>query len=360
MVAVLKKLIALCLIGMLSIISKASTVGDLVTIDGIRNNQLTGIGLVVGLDGTGDKSLFTQETLRTYLLNNDIRLPDSMRVNSKNVAAVTVTADLPSFATVGQSIDVTVSSIGDAKSLRGGTLIMTPLKGADNQVYALAQGNLIVGGLDESGADGSSISINISSVGRIPSGATVEVPFQADLVKDGMITLSVKRPSFELSKRVRTAINEAFGYPVAYAINHSTLKVRAPDQKSQVVDFIGKVQSLQVEEPKDEAKVTVNSRTGTVIITETVMVSPVAITHGGITLEVEENPEVGLLNDTVEENTKVQIAEEKNRIYAFDKGANLKDIVNSFNEMGLAPSDLVAILEALKSSGSLKADLVII
>tara|TARA_B100002049_G_scaffold229110_1_gene204371 strand:+ start:116502 stop:117584 length:1083 start_codon:yes stop_codon:yes gene_type:complete len=360
MVAVLRNLLALCFISFLSVLTNSTTIGDLVSIDGIRNNQLTGVGLVVGLDGTGDKSLFTQETLRTYLLNNDIRLPDNMRVNSKNVAAVTVTADLPSFASVGQGIDVTVSSIGDAKSLRGGTLIMTPLKGADEQVYALAQGNLIVGGLDESGADGSSISINISSVGRIPSGATVEVPFEGDLVREGMITLNLKRPSFALSQRVRSAINTEFGYPVAHSTNHSTLKVRAPDQQSQVVDFVGKIQSLWVDEPKDEAKVTVNSRTGTVIITETVMVSPVAITHGGITLEVEENPEVGLLNDEVEEDSEVQVTEEKNRVYAFDKGANLKDIVNSFNEMGLAPSDLVAILEALKSSGSLKADLVII
>ena len=338
----------------------ASVVGDIVEIDGIRNNQLTGFGLVVGLDGTGDKSQFTQESLRTYLLNNGIKLPANLVVKSKNVAAVTVTAELPSFASIGQELDVTVSSIGDAKSLRGGMLILTPLKGVDGNVYALAQGNLIVGGLDESGADGSNISINISSVGRIPSGATVEVPFEANLVSNGNVTLNLKRPSFDLSNKIRNAINDEFGYNAALSVNHSKLLVRAPDQKSQIVDFIGRLQSIWVDEPKDKAKVTVNSRTGTVIITETVMVSPVAITHGGITLEVNENPEVGVLNGVTEEDSEVEVVEEVNRIYAFEKGANLKDIVSSFNEMGLAPSDLVAILEALKSSGSLKADLEII
>lgn len=338
----------------------ASSVGNLVSLDGVRDNQLTGFGLVVGLDGTGDKAAFTQETLKTYLVNNGIKIPGNVSVKSKNVAAVTVTASLPSFSSVGQRLDVTVSSLGDAKSLRGGTLILTPLKAVDGNVYALAQGNLIVGGLDESGSDGSKISINISSVGRVPSGATVEVPFEANLVTKGNLILNLKNPSFVLAQRIKNALNDDFGYPVAKAINHSKLHVSVPNSRTGLVDFVGRVNSVWVDVPKDKAKVTVNSRTGTVIITETVMVSPVAITHGGVTLEVNEDPDVGVLTGDVEEDSEVEITEKKNRIYNFAKGANLNDIVNSFNEMGLAPSDLVAILEALKSSGSLKADLVII
>lgn len=340
--------------------SFAGSVSDLAVIDGIRDNQLVGYGLVVGLDGTGDKSAFTQSSLEAYLRNNGIKLPSNVSVKSKNVAAVTVTASLPSFASVGQRLDVTVSSIGDAKSLRGGTLILTPLKGIDSNVYALAQGSLLVGGMDASGADGSKISINISSVGRIPSGASVEVPFEASLVDDGLVTLNLKSPSFLLAGNMVDALNDDFGYSVAYAVNHSKVLVKAPDSKTDLVSFIGKVQSVFVTEPKDAAKVIVNSRTGTVVITETVTVSPVAITHGGITLEVKEDPEVALLNDNIEENTELAITNEQKRLFELKKGANLNDIVDSFNDMGLAPSDLVAILEALKSSGSLKADLEII
>lgn len=340
--------------------SFAGTVSDLSVIDGIRDNQLVGYGLVVGLDGTGDKSAFTQSSLEAYLRNNGIKLPSNVSVKSKNVAAVTVTASLPSFASVGQKLDVTVSSLGDAKSLRGGVLILTPLKGVDSNVYALAQGNLLVGGLDGSGADGSSISINISSVGRIPSGATVEVPFEAALVDNGLVTLNLKSPSFLLASNMVDALNDSFGYSVASAANHSKVFVKAPDSESELVSFIGRVQGVFVDEPKDAAKVVVNSRTGTVVITETVTVSPVAITHGGITLEVTEDPEVPLLNDNVEQNSEVAITNEQKRLFELKRGANLNDIVDSFNEMGLAPSDLVAILEALKSSGSLRADLEII
>lgn len=344
----------------LSLKSFAGTVSDLAVIDGIRDNQLVGYGLVVGLDGTGDKSAFTQSSLEAYLRNNGIKLPSNVSVKSKNVAAVTVTASLPSFASVGQRLDVTVSSLGDAKSLRGGMLILTPLKGVDSNVYALAQGNLLVGGMDASGADGSKISINISSVGRIPSGATVEVPFEAKLVHEGDVTLNLKSPSFLLAGSMVDALNEDFGYPVAHAANHSKVIVKAPDAELDLVSFIGRVQSVFVSEPKDAAKVIVNSRTGTVVITETVTVSPVAITHGGITLEVKEDPEVALLNDNVEQDTDIAITNEQKRLFELKQGANLNDIVDSFNDMGLAPSDLVAILEALKSSGSLKADLEII
>ncbi|MDP2564349.1 flagellar basal body P-ring protein FlgI [Pseudoalteromonas marina] len=354
------RLIFVLSVVVLSLKSFAGTVSDLAVIDGIRDNQLVGYGLVVGLDGTGDKSAFTQSSLEAYLRNNGIKLPSNVSVKSKNVAAVTVTASLPSFASVGQRLDVTVSSLGDAKSLRGGMLILTPLKGVDSNVYALAQGNLLVGGMDASGADGSKISINISSVGRIPSGATVEVPFEAKLVHEGDVTLNLKSPSFLLAGSMVDALNEDFGYPVAHAANHSKVIVKAPDAELDLVSFIGRVQSVFVSEPKDAAKVIVNSRTGTVVITETVTVSPVAITHGGITLEVKEDPEVALLNDNVEQDTDIAITNEQKRLFELKQGANLNDIVDSFNDMGLAPSDLVAILEALKSSGSLKADLEII
>jgi len=343
-----------------SVSVNASRVGDVVELDGVRDNQLLGYGLVVGLDGTGDKSAFTQATLKTYLINNGIKLPPGISVKSKNVAAVTVTSNLPSFASVGQELDVTVSSIGDAKSLRGGTLVLTPLKGVDGKVYALSQGNLLVGGLDESGADGSKISINISSVGRIPSGATVEVPFEGKLVTDGYLILNLKNASFAGSERIKEALNTKFGYELAFAKNHTKVYVKAPDNKNELVSFIGQVQETWIVDPKVKAKVTVNSRTGTVIITETVSISPVAITHGGISLEVSEDPSLEMFTGDVEEDSEITITEKSKRIFGFSEGANLKDIIASFNEMGLAPSDLVAILEALKSSGSLRADLEII
>lgn len=350
-------IVCLCL---LTTFASAQPVGDLVDVEGIRDNQITGYGLVVGLDGTGDKSMFTQSSLQTYLDNHGIRLPDGVIVRSKNVAAVIVNANLPSFSSVGQELDVTVSSIGDAKSLRGGMLVLTPLKGVDGKTYALAQGNLLVGGMDESGADGSNISINISSVGRIAGGATVEVPFQGSLVNDGNVVLNLKNPSFELAGRVNDAINDVFGYRVSKTVNHSKIKVEAPLDSSELVEFISRIQTAQVDMPRERARVVVNSRAGTVIITDTVTVAPVAITHGGITLEVEENPSVGLLTGELEQDSTVSVAERNRRVYQMQGGANLNEIVDSFNEMGLAPSDVVAILEALKSSGSLRAELVII
>jgi flagellar P-ring protein precursor FlgI len=338
----------------------ASKVIDVTSIDGIRNNQLIGYGLVVGLDGTGDKAQFTQRSLQTYLDKNGIKLPANVKVKSKNVAAVLVSASLPSFASVGQLLDVTVSSIGDAKSLRGGTLILTPLKGVDDKVYALAQGNMVVGGLDESGADGSKISINISSAGRIPSGGTVEVPFKGRISKDGMVYLSLKNPSFKLAQNINQSINKEFGYDVSETVNHTKIRLFAPKNDSKLVDFLARINYIDVDIPKSRARVVVNSRTGTVVMTESVMVLPVAITHGGITLKVDESQDVKLLNNNVEQNSDVAIVEEKQRIFNMSKGADLNDIVDSFNEMGLAPSDLVAILEALKSVGSLQADLDII
>jgi flagellar P-ring protein precursor FlgI len=360
MVASLMKKIISIFMFFCSLSANASRVGDLVELDGVRDNQLLGYGLVVGLDGTGDKSAFTQSTLKTYLINNGIKLPPGVSVKSKNVAAVTVTSNLPSFASVGRKLDVTVSSIGDAKSLRGGTLVLTPLKGVDGKVYALSQGSLLVGGLDESGADGSKISINISSVGRIPSGATVEVPFEGQLVSGGYLMLNLKNPSFAASGRIKNAVNSLFGYELAFAENHAQVFVKAPDSKNELVDFIESVQNVWIDDPKVKAKVTVNSRTGTVIITETVSISPVAITHGGITLQVSESPDLEMFTGDIEQDSTITISEKSQRIFGFSKGANLNDIISSFNEMGLAPSDLVAILEALKSSGSLRADLEII
>lgn len=351
------KLVLCILVSTLSL--KAQRVGDLVQLDGVRDNQLSGYGIVVGLPGTGDKTAFTQSTLRTYLDNNGIKLPQGVNVRSKNIAAVIVTANLPSFASVGQRLDVTVSSIGDAKSLRGGTLIMTPLKGVDGQIYAVSQGSMLVSGLDESGADGSKITVNVSSVGRIPSGATVEVPFEAKLVQGGALTMTLKNPSFELSSRIVSAINDFLGYRAASSKNHSKLTVSVPDDQAGLVDFVTLVQSVEVDLPRDRARVVVNSRTGTVVITDTVYLSPVAITHGGITLEVQEIPaEQGLLNGQ-DGQSDISITENSGRMFNV-AGTDLRDIVSSFNEMGLAPSDVVAILDALKTSGSLSAELEII
>jgi flagellar P-ring protein precursor FlgI len=348
----------------------AERIKDLANIQGVRSNQLIGYGLVVGLDGSGDKnnsSPFTEQSLRTMLTQLGIVVPPTVQLKPKNVAAVTVHTDLPAFAKPGQQIDVTVSSIGDAKSLRGGSLLMTPLKGIDGQVYAIAQGNLVVGGLSAEGADGSKVTINIPSSGRIPNGATVERSVPTPFAKDAMLTLNLKQSDFTTVQRVVDAINQAIGAGTAYATDATSVKVNAPRDIGQRVGFVSMIENLRVEPAAAVARVIVNSRTGTVVINSTVKVSPAAVSHGNLVVTISENAQVSQPNPlgggrtvvTPQSNVAVEAPGDR-RMFLFDAGVTLDELVRAVNEVGAGPSDLVAVLEALKQAGALKADLVVI
>ncbi|MCB1784890.1 MAG: flagellar basal body P-ring protein FlgI [Gammaproteobacteria bacterium] len=362
--------LAICAMLVLAVPAQAERIKDLAAIQGVRNNQLLGYGLVVGLDGSGDKvnsSPFTQQSLRSMLTQLGIVVPPNINLNPKNVAAVTVHADLPPFAKPGQEVDVTVSSIGDAKSLRGGSLLMTPLKGIDGQVYAIAQGNLVVGGLSAAGADGSKITINIPSSGRVPGGATVERSVPTPFGEDAMLTLNLKSGDFTTVQRVTDAINKAIGEGTAFAIDATSVKVNAPRNIGQRVGFVSLVENLEVEPAEAVARVIVNSRTGTVVINSTVRVSPAAVSHGNLVVTISENAQVSQPNAlaagrtvvTPQSDVSVQAPGDR-RMFLFDPGVTLDNVVRAVNQVGAGPSDLVAILEALKQAGALKADLVVI
>ncbi len=349
--------------------AQAERIKDLASIAGVRTNQLLGYGLVVGLNGTGDKSSaapFTEQSLKSMLNQLGIVVPPGTQIKPKNVAAVTIHSDLPAFAKPGQKIDITVSSIGDAKSLRGGTLLMSPLKGADGKVYAIAQGNLVVGGLSASGADGSSITINIPSVGRIPNGATVERTVPSGFSQGAFLTLNLHEGDFTTAKRVVDSINGAIGPGAAQALDATSIRVNTPIDASQKVSFVSLIENLPVNPGETAAKVIVNSRTGTVVISNQVHVSPAAVSHGSLTVTISENPQVSQPEalstgtTTVVPRTDVNVAEGGSRMFLFNPGVSLNEVVRAVNQVGAGPSDLVAILEALKQAGALKAELVII
>ncbi len=361
-------LVAACLM-LIVVPVEAARIKDLATIQGVRDNQLLGYGLVVGLDGSGDKvnsSPFTRQSLRSMLTQLGIVVPPNVALNPKNVAAVTVHANLPPFSKPGQQIDVTVSSIGDAKSLRGGSLLMTPLKGIDGQVYAIAQGNLVVGGLSAEGGDGSKVTINIPSAGRIPGGATVERSVPTSFAEAPVLTLNLKDGDFTTAQRVTEAINKAMGEGAAYPVDATSVKVNVPKNIAQRIGYIAMVENLSVDPADAVAKVIVNSRTGTVVINSTVRVSPAAVSHGALTVTISENTQVSQPNplgggDTVvTPQSDVAVRESNSRMFVFNPGVTLDTVVRAVNGVGAGPSDLVAILEALKQAGALKADLVVI
>ncbi|MDX1795492.1 MAG: flagellar basal body P-ring protein FlgI [Hydrogenovibrio sp.] len=347
--------------------SQAARVKDLADIAGVRTNQLIGYGLVVGLNGTGDKTAYADQSLMSMLNKFGINLPAGTKTNSKNIAAVAVHADLPAFAKSGQSIDVTVSSLGNAKSLRGGTLLLTPLKGVDGNVYALAQGSLIVGGLNATGADGSKITINIPSVGRIPGGATVEKTVNSGFDLGNTITLNLKNSDFTTATNLVNAINAKLGKGTASALDADSVEVMAPRMPNQRVAFLSLVENIEVKPGVQAAKVIVNSRTGTVVIGSNVRVTAAAVTHGNLVVKVTEKPKASQPNALSGGDTKVLPNSELSiqnqgtgQMFKFPKGVTLDDIVQAVNKVGAAPGDLVAILEALKQSGALQADLMVI
>ncbi|MCB1860826.1 MAG: flagellar basal body P-ring protein FlgI [Chromatiaceae bacterium] len=362
-------MLALILLLGVSAAAQAARIKDLAEIAGVRSNQLLGYGLVVGLDGSGDKdnaAPYTMQSLRSMLTQLGIVVPPGVKLKPKNVAAVSIHAELPPFAKNGQRIDVTVSSIGDAKNLRGGSLLMTPLKGADGQVYAVAQGNLVVGGLSAGGADGSSVTINIPTAGRIPNGATVERTVETLFNTGDYLTLNLKMGDFTTVKRMVDVINKQLGTGTAQALDASSVRVNAPLDPSQRVGFYAFIENLEINPGMAAAKVIVNSRTGTVVISSEVRVSPAAVSHGNLVVTISEDAAVSQPNPLsggttqVVPQSQVGVSEQDSRMFLFNPGTTLDEVVRAVNQVGAAPSDLVAILEALKQAGALQAELVII
>lgn len=364
------QLLVFCVVCGVAGISHAERIKDLVSVAGVRDNQLLGYGLVTGLDGTGDQTSqtpFTVQSLRSFLNRYNITIPPNVNPQLKNVAAVSVHADLPAFAKPGQQIDITVSSLGNAKSLRGGSLLMTPLKGIDGQVYAIAQGNLIVGGLGVDGADGSRVTINVPSAGRIPNGATVERTVPSNFAVEEFMYLNLHASDFTTATRIQDRINETFGVGTASALDPVSVRVRAPLESSHRIAFLSEIENISLRPGAAAAKVIVNSRTGTVVIGSNVRVSPAAVSHGSLVVTISENKEVSQPNafsqtgnTEVVDQSAIDVQQNGNRMFLFDPGTTLDQIVNAINEVGAAPGDLVAILEALKQAGALKAQLIVI
>ncbi len=347
----------------------AERIKDIASVAGVRSNQLIGYGLVVGLNGTGDQTSqapFTAQSLKSMMSQFGITLPANQTLQLKNVAAVSVHADLPPFAKPGQTIDVTVSSIGNAKSLRGGTLLMTPLRGADGNIYAIAQGNMVVGGLGAQGQDGSRITINIPSAGRIPNGASVEREVPTAFARGDSLILNLNRPDFTTAHRMARAINEIMGAGTASAQDAASVVVSAPLDAGQRVSYLSMLENIQVDPDEAVAKVIINSRTGTVVIGKNVRLMPAAISHGNLIVTIRENPQVsqpGVLSGgqtAVTPASEVDITQEGKRMFLFNPGVSLDSLVQAVNRVGAAPGDLVAILEGLRSAGALRARLVII
>ncbi len=349
--------------------AQAERVKDLAAIAGVRSNQLVGYGLVVGLSGTGDQVTqisYTRQSLRNMLREFGIIMPPGVNLQPKNVAAVSIHAQLPPFAKPGQSIDITVSSLGNAKSLRGGSLLLTPLKGADGQVYAMAQGNLIVGGFGAEGNDGSRVTVNIPSTGRIPNGATVERGVPNPFHNGGPIILNLHASDFTTANRVAAAINSAIGAGTARPLDGTSIQVNAPALPTQRVSFVSLLENLEVAPGEAPAKIVINSRTGTVVIGQHVRVQPAAVSHGRLTVTITSNPAISQPpplsggQTAVVPRTDIDIQEEGSRMFLFAPGVSLGEIVRAVNQVGAAPGDLVAILEALKQVGALSAELVVL
>ena len=374
------RLLYLCLIAVVTFLAmekaQADRLKDLTSIAGVRTNQLVGYGLVVGLPGTGDgSSTLTLQSMRALITQMGMNTSSNLDLNGKNSAAVVVTAELPPFSKPGQRIDVTVSTLGQSKSLRGGTLLMTPLLGADGETYAVAQGNLLVGGLGVEGNDGSSLIVNIPTVGRVPGGGTVERLIETTFLETDNLVLNLHQGDFTITNQIAEAINDIFGGGVAVPLDSRSVRVRAPLDPSQKVSFVSMLENIEIQPERTSARVVVNARTGTIVIGGDVRVTPAAVTHGSLTVRVDENTNVTQANNlavangvaattpgaaTTTNDTDITIQEEPARAFVFDPGVDLSTIVEAINGVGASPADLVAILEALREAGSLRAELVVI
>ncbi len=338
---------------------------DLVNIKGVRDNQLIGYGLVVGLNGTGDdgkKTTFTFQALVNMLKSMGINVSRE-DVDSNNVAAVIVTADLPPFARTGDKIDVTVSTIGDAKSIQGGTLLMTPLRGADGKIYAVAQGSISTGGFSVGGG-GARAGKNFTTVGRIPDGAIIEREVPVDLLHKKKLILSLKNPDFSTCQKVVDAINYTMHSNIAKPIDGGTIEVKVPKNEN-IVKFIAQIENIDVI-PDVNARIVINERTGTVVIGENVRISTVAVAHGNLSIVIKEKPEVSQAQPfapggktVVTPKTTVKVKEEKARLMLIKQAPSIKDLVRGLNRIGVTPRDLISILQAIKEAGALQAELII-
>jgi len=358
--------VALCL---LPALAPAERVKDLAVVSGVRSNQLVGYGLVVGLDGTGDQTTqtpFTVQSIMNMLEKYGVTIPATVIPQLKNVAAVTVTAQLPPFIKLGQTIDVTVGTIGNASSLRGGDLLMTPLRGADGEVYAMAQGSVVVAGFGVSGKDGSRVSVNVPSGGRVPNGATVEREVRSDFATQPFVMLNLNTPDFTTATHLSEGINKLLGADTAFALDPVSVKVTAPSDAKQRIAFVSVLQELDIEPGEAPARVIINSRTGTVVIGSRVRVTPAAVAHGSLSVTITEHNDVSQPNAFSQGTTQItprsdiSINQPEARMFVFNAGVNLDEIVRAVNQVGAAPGDLVAILEALKEAGALRAELIVI
>jgi len=350
---------------------QASTrIQDVASVQGVRSNPLTGYGLVVGLDGTGDQAAqmpFSAQSLRNYLEQHGLSLPPGANFQPRNVAAVLVTAQLPAFAQPGQAIDITVSSIGNARSLRGGTLITTPLRGVDGQIYALAQGNLIVGGAGAAAA-GAQVVINHLSVGRIPNGGQVERSVPTPFLLGTTIDLNLNAADFQTARRVALSINQAKGAGTAQALDGRVVRLRAPIDPNERVAFLADIEQLPLQLAPPTARVVVNSRTGSVVMNQSVTLAPAAVAHGNLTVTIRVTPQVAMpppfappgTPPVVVEQAEVQIGQEGGALIQVPASTQLSEVVRALNAMGATPMDLVSILQALRAAGSLRAELEVI
>jgi len=360
-------LIAMSALFVLAGPAHATRIKDLGAFQGVRPNQLIGYGLVVGLAGTGDDNLeYATQGMNGVASRFGLTLPPGVNPALKNAAAVMITADLPAFARPGQRLDITVSAMGRARSLRGGTLIMSPLRGADNQIYAMAQGNLAVGGLGVSAQDGSQVSVNVPSSGRIPGGATVERAVETGFATAPGLIFNLSESDFTTAQRVADAINREMGQPIARAMDGVSVSIVAEQGAETRTTLMSRVENISVEPADAPARVIVNARTGTVVINGAVRISPAAVSHGRLTVAVQENPRTSQPEPmsrgetVVEQHSNIEVTEHRSPMFELSPGASLAEIVRAVNAIGAAPSDLVAILEALKQAGALRADLVIL
>ena len=348
----------------------ASRVKEVAAVEGVRSNQLTGFGLIVGLDGTGDQTTqmpYTSQGLSNYMQQLGLTLTAASlaQLQMKNVAAVLVTAQLPAFARPGQLLDVNVSSLGNAKSLKGGTLIATPLKGADGEVYALAQGNMIVAGAGAA-AGGSKVTVNHLSAGRIPDGAQVERAVPTSLQEGSSINLSLNASDFQTARKVAMAINRKFGDGVAQALDGRTVQVKAPTIPNDRVNFIAEMEELQVESSVAAAKIIINSRTGSIVLNQAVSLGACAIAHGNLSVTISSTPVISQPNalssgqTVVAEKANIEIKQEPGKLIQLPAAAQLTDVVKALNALGATPQDLLAILQAIKAAGALNAELEVI
>nr|WP_241241831.1 flagellar basal body P-ring protein FlgI [Sphingobium algorifonticola] len=347
--------------------ARAERIKDLGTFQGVRPNQLTGYGLVVGLAGTGDDAIqYATEGMKGVAARFGLTLPQGVNPALKNAAAVLITAELPAFSKPGQRLDVTVSALGKAKSLRGGTLILSPLRGADGQIYAMAQGNLAVGGLGVSGADGSQVSVNVPSAGRIPGGATVEQAVATGFDTAPTLTFNLAEADLTTALRVADGINRAFGDRRARAMDAVSVTIDAAQGAEERILMMGLIENIEIKPAEAPARVIVNARTGTVVINGAVRIAPAAVAHGKLTVSVKESPTVvqpapfSQGQTAVEQSSTINVDEERRPVIDFKGGASLADIVKAVNAIGASPADLVEILGALKQAGAMKAELVVL